>query len=154
MYQPSCITQGIWGFQPSSVISFLFGSHVKSWGAKDVLGNTKNILHLLSYLDIEMVQVVEILPHERQGPVYLTCSVTWLLETWQCKELGHQHPWYWYSLKRFNIPVSGIKGFMKIKCKVVDQEAVDFVIHTFEYLQFLENSLLLAQCSPALVSMR
>ena len=46
-------------------------------------------LHLLSFLDTEMAQVVEIFPCWRQSP--------WLLMAWWCKEPGYQQPCYWLS---------------------------------------------------------
>ena len=64
--------------------------HVESF-----LGNIKTYLHFLSFLTIEMMQLFEILPHERQGPVYSTYSIAWLLMTWRRKEPGHQQLWYW-----------------------------------------------------------
>ena len=43
-----------------------------------ILGNMKMHLHLLSFVNIDMVQVVEVLPHGRQGPVYLAESISGL----------------------------------------------------------------------------
>ena len=58
----------------------------------------KNIyLHFMSFLHIDMTQVVEILPQVRQGPTYSTESVSWVLMSWWRKEPGHQQPWYWPS---------------------------------------------------------
>ena len=44
---------------------------VNPFRAEYVLGNIKIYLHFLSFLD---TQVVKILPHERQGPMYLICN--------------------------------------------------------------------------------
>ena len=44
-----------------------------------------------------MLQVVEILPHEKQGPVYSAWSIMWLLMFWWHKEAGHQHARFWQS---------------------------------------------------------
>ena len=52
-------------------------------------------LPFLSYLRTEMAQVIKILPCGRQGSVYNTCSIPWLLMAWQHKEPGHQQLWYW-----------------------------------------------------------
>ena len=67
-----------------------------------ILGNTKRYLHFTSLLKNEMMQIVEILPHGRQGLVYLTRSIPWMLITWRGKEPGHQQPWYWPSFSGFN----------------------------------------------------
>ena len=39
-----------------------------------------------------MMQVVEIIPRGRQGPVYPPKSMSWLLMAWQRKLPGHQLP--------------------------------------------------------------
>ena len=44
------------------------------------------------------------LPRGRQGPVYLTQSIPWLLMTWQCKLPVHQQPWYWLNSPRISVP--------------------------------------------------
>ena len=44
---------------------------LKPWCVKSISGNIITYLHFLSFLNIEMVQVLEILPHGRQGLVYL-----------------------------------------------------------------------------------
>ena len=41
-----------------------------------ILGNIKMNLHFLSFLNTEMGQVVEILPHGRQRPVYPAVDIT------------------------------------------------------------------------------
>ena len=51
-----------------------------------------------------MAQVVEILPHGRQGLVYPSQS---MLMIWQHQEPGHQQQWYWP-----NIPKSAAEGLM------------------------------------------
>ena len=60
-------------------------------------GNINIYLHSMSFLHIDMTQVVEILPQIRQGPTYSTQSISWLLMSWRRKEPGHQQPWYWPS---------------------------------------------------------
>ena len=39
------------------------------------------------------MQIFEILPHGRQGPIHLPQSMPWLLMTWRYTE----QPWYWLS---------------------------------------------------------
>ena len=39
-------------------------------------------LHFLSFIIIEMVHVIEIFPHGRQGPVYCGWPMPWLLMAW------------------------------------------------------------------------
>ena len=59
---------------------------------------TQNIyLHFMSFLHIDMTQVVEILRQIRQGPTYSTKSISWLLVSWRRQEPGHQQLWYWHS---------------------------------------------------------
>ena len=57
--------------------------------------NIKMYLHFLSFSNIAMVQVIEILPLGRQGSFYWAQSIPLLLMTWCHKEPGHQKPWYW-----------------------------------------------------------
>ena len=52
-------------------------------------------LHFISFLHIDMTQVVEIISHIR--PTYPTSAIPWLLMSWRRKEPGHQQPWYWPS---------------------------------------------------------
>ena len=47
------------------------------------------IFHFLSFLNGEMVQIVEILPQWKRWPNYCTYSISWLLMPWRCKEPGH-----------------------------------------------------------------
>ena len=53
--------------------------------------------HFMSFLHIDMTQVLKILPHVRPGSTYSTESLSWLLMSWRHKEPGHQKPWYWPS---------------------------------------------------------
>ena len=46
------------------------------------------IYEYVSFLDTEMAQVIDTLPPGRQGPVYPTQSIPWLLVAWQRKEPG------------------------------------------------------------------
>ena len=52
-----------------------------------------------------MAQVFGFLSCGRQGPVYPTQSILWLLMAWRRKEPGHQQPWCWASF-----PVSAPEG--------------------------------------------
>ena len=62
--------------------------------AKVFKGNKNIYLHFMSFLHMDKTQVVEILLHVRQEITYSTLSVSWVLLSWQCKEPGHQQPWY------------------------------------------------------------
>ena len=57
-------------------------------------------IHFLSFLSTIMLQATEILPGMRQGTVYPTWSIPWLLMTWRREEPGHQQPWYWLNHTR------------------------------------------------------
>ena len=57
-------------------------------------GNKNIYLHFMSFLHMDMTQVVEILPQVRQGPTHSAKSISWLLMSWRRKEPGHQQPWY------------------------------------------------------------
>ena len=48
------------------------------------LGYVKLYLHFLWFLYSNMAQVVEILPHGRQGPVCPSWLISWLLMAWRC----------------------------------------------------------------------
>ena len=65
-------------------------------------GYIKLYLHFPQFLKIEMVQIVEIFPHRRQGPVYSVYSIPWLLISWRLVSPGHQQPWYWLRSFGFN----------------------------------------------------
>ena len=58
-------------------------------------GNINIYLHLVSFVHIDITQVIEILPQIRQWPTYTTYSISWLLMSWPRKEPGHQQPLYW-----------------------------------------------------------
>ena len=60
-------------------------------------GNINIYFHFVSFLRIDMTQVLKILPQVREGPIYSVYSISWLLMTWRRKEPGHQQPWYWPS---------------------------------------------------------
>ena len=62
-----------------------------------------NVFTFSIFIVFELAQVVEILPHERQGHGYPTFSILWLLMTWRCKEPGHQQAWYRPSLTKIKI---------------------------------------------------
>ena len=61
----------------------------------NVSEGTKTYLHFVSFLHIDMTQVVEILPQVRQEIIYSTLSISWVLMPWRCKEPRHQQPRYW-----------------------------------------------------------
>ena len=65
--------------------------------AKLFRGNIYIYLHFVSFLHIDTMQVVEILPQVRHGPTYSTWSISWLLMSWRRKEPGYQQPSYWPS---------------------------------------------------------
>ena len=54
----------------------------------NILGN-KNIFPFLSCLNTESAQIIEIFHHARQRTVYPLQSISCMLMTWWCKELGH-----------------------------------------------------------------
>ena len=55
-------------------------------------------LHFQSFLNADMVLVVEVFPHGRQRPDYFTQSVPpWLLMTWFLLSPRHWQPMYWPS---------------------------------------------------------
>ena len=63
--------------------------------AKFFRGNKNIYLYFMSLLHINMAQVVEIFPQVRQEPTNSPKSISWVLMSWQRKELGHQQSWYW-----------------------------------------------------------
>ena len=67
---------------------------INSLCAEFIWRNMKIYFHVLWFLGTYMVQTFKILCHGTQGPVYPMLSITWLLMTWCCKELGHQQSWY------------------------------------------------------------
>ena len=70
----------------------------------DEHGNFLEIIyHFVSFLEIDMPQLVEILPRGWQGFVFLQ-SVSCMLMTWLLTSPGHQHTWYWHDwTSSFNI---------------------------------------------------
>ena len=65
--------------------------------AKFFKGNINIHLHFVSFLHIDMTQVLKILPQVKEGPTYCILSISWLLMSQRHKEPGHQQPWYWAS---------------------------------------------------------
>ena len=63
--------------------------------AKFFRGNINMYLHFMSFLHIDLTQVLKILPQVR--PTHSILSMSWLLMSWRRKEPGHQQPWYWPS---------------------------------------------------------
>ena len=65
-----------------------------------------------------MTQVVEILPRVRQELIitYSTWSISWMLMSWQCKEPGHQQPWYLLCWTKLTQSLHGLRPiYMKLK---------------------------------------
>ena len=60
-------------------------------------GNINIYLPFMSFLHIDVTQVLKILLQVRQGPTYSIQSISWLLMYWRRKEPGHQQQWYWPS---------------------------------------------------------
>ena len=52
-------------------------------------------IHFTSFLHTEIAQLFYIFWHWRQGAVYLTKSISWLLMACSWKEPGHNQTWYW-----------------------------------------------------------
>ena len=65
--------------------------------AKFFWGNINIYLHFMSFLHIDLTQVLKTLPQVREGPTYSIESISWLLMSRRRKEPGHQQPWYWPS---------------------------------------------------------
>ena len=76
----------------SALIDWLVGFNPLH--AKFFRGNKNIYLHLMSFLHIGMTRAVEILPQVRQELACSKWSISWVLMSWQCKEPGHQQPWY------------------------------------------------------------
>ena len=57
--------------------------------------NINIYLHFMSFLHIDLTQVLKTLPQVREGPTYSIESISWLLMSWRRKEPGHQQSWYW-----------------------------------------------------------
>ena len=68
---------------------------VNSFYAEFILEDITIYWHFLLSLNIELMQVVEILPDGRQGLIHPINSILWLLMAWWWKELGHQQTRYW-----------------------------------------------------------
>ena len=71
---------------------------VKPCHAEFILGNMKICWHFLSFLNIWMVRLLDILSCGRQGLTYPAWSRTWLLMTWSGKESEQQQSWFRLSL--------------------------------------------------------
>ena len=69
-----------------------------------ISGKTKTYLNFASFLNTEMMQVIQILAHggQRLWKKKKTCypleSILWLLLSWCHKEPGHRQPCYWHIL--------------------------------------------------------
>ena len=70
----------------NTVIILCFSIYVLNISEKHM----KQYLHFLSFLHIDMTQVVEILPQTRQASPHFTLSISWLLVSWRSKLPGHQ----------------------------------------------------------------
>ena len=69
--------------------------HVSTCCDQFILRKINTHLHFLSYPNIDIVPIVEILPFGRQGHVYPTRLIPGLLVNMWCREPGHQQPCYW-----------------------------------------------------------
>ena len=66
----------------------IYPLHTELW-CKDIKKYVFLYNNFLSFLDTEVVQVVETFPFSRgQGPICPTWSISWLLISWRCKEPG------------------------------------------------------------------
>ena len=92
----------LWGvYDRMPVVSY--HKHLNPSHAKLFRGNIIIYLHFMSLPHIELTPVAEILPRVRQGSTYSRQSISWLLMTWQRKELRGQRTWYllcWTGLKQ------------------------------------------------------
>ena len=80
-----CILHSIYWFEcPRAFSNTLSPNSALTCVCGIVWGNIKIYWHLLSYLDIEMVQVVEKVLCRTQGYICPTESVSWLLMIWGC----------------------------------------------------------------------
>ena len=77
-----------------SVLKLVYGPAINPLGDDFLRGSINMYLHFISFLRIDVTQVVEILPHVRQGPTSSTQSIPWVLMSWRRKEPGHHHSWY------------------------------------------------------------
>ena len=57
-------------------------------------GSINMYLHFMPLFHIDTTQVVEILPHVRQGPTYSTLSISYVLMSWR-----HKEPGTWFNIK-------------------------------------------------------
>ena len=65
-------------------------SFINPLRAKFFKGNKNISSHYVSFLHVDMTQVVEFLPQVRQEPSYSTVSILRVLMSWRRKEPGHQ----------------------------------------------------------------
>ena len=63
-------------------------------GVLNLFQEAQLYLHFLSFLNIAMAYVAEIIPGARQWRVYLEWLRLWLLRTCLRKEQGHRHLWH------------------------------------------------------------
>ena len=80
--------------QPKVSIAAADGLEHKTLSHWIYLRKRKTYFHILSYLNTEQAQLWDILPHGRQGHVYPTLSIPWILVAWRRQDPGHQQPWY------------------------------------------------------------
>ena len=73
------------------VISF----DVNPLHARFFRGNKNTYSHFISFFQIDMTQVVEIISQVSQEVTYSPKSKSWQLVYSQRKAPGHQQPWYW-----------------------------------------------------------
>ena len=85
-------------FSPYDLFFFQSSKLIIPLCAKFFGGNKHIYSHFISCLNIDMTQVVEILPQVRQELayyMYYTQSISRVLMPWRRKDQGHQQPWYW-----------------------------------------------------------
>ena len=86
-----CLSIGFLSFPKNALYFYTFLTFYFKYFNKDI----NLYLQFLSFLHIDMTQVVENLPHVTQVPALFTSSVWLLLMAWRRKEPGQLKPWYW-----------------------------------------------------------
>ena len=72
--------------------------YINPSGPELFVKNLRTCLHFLPFLDIEFVEVVEIIPKERQGAIYATWSVAFIVMQGD----NHHQLWYWHIYPRIS----------------------------------------------------
>ena len=71
----------------------------------------------MSFLHIDMTQVVEILPRVWQGSAYSTYSISWLLMSWRRKEPDEMISFFWAPMNEASYHFSTESGLYVDACK-------------------------------------